>query len=361
MLFRSGAADKSVVSTAPIGGGTFQRLAANTAGNKNFGTTGVELTFPNTGTYPNGDLVVSRINVAPDQLPTLQVLPNAPTAYYVIRNYGTNATFSPITSLKFNKIQGTTNAMANAPILLQLYKRAQNDEGKTWNTAIDDADLVTNNAGVGTVEFNTGLNNTTFGQYAIGVNTSLAPVKIIAFNATYKSGKIVQLTWQAAQEINLAQYEIERSFDGTSFTKIGSVLATGASNYSFNDNDAALGFNHYRLKIVDNDAKSIYSVIKQVQIITKVNFVVTKGSFDVGPNPSEDGVINFSFIGKDLRGDMNLNVTNELGQLVQTYYFKDIKSNEKYPILIKNSGIYFINITLSDGQHFVEKVIVNLN
>ncbi len=356
-----GAADKSSLSTAPVGGGTFQRIVVNTGGNKNFATPGVELNFPTTGTYPNGDLVVSRINVAPDQLPTMSVLPNNPTSYYVIRNYGTNATFSPLSSMKFSKVQGTTSAMANSPILLQLYKRTSNSDGTTWNSAIDDADLVTNNAGVGTVEFSTGLNNTTFSQFAIGVNSTLLPVKLLSFNAIYKSGKSVQLAWQTSQEINLARYEIERSFDGNVFTKIGQVVATGATNYTFTDNDAALGFNYYRLKIVDKDDKSTISVTKQVQIITKVSLVVTKGSYDVSPNPSEDGIFNFSFKGNTSETDLSFNITNELGQLIQSYYVNGLKNNEKYPILIKNSGIYFINITLADGQHFVEKVIVNLN
>ncbi|MGB4846350.1 MAG: LamG-like jellyroll fold domain-containing protein, partial [Saprospiraceae bacterium] len=167
--YLTGGAIKTDLSSSPVGGGVFQRIAVTNSGVKDFNTPGVELTFPPAGTYPNGDLVVSRINVPSDPLPTANVLPNAPVSYYVIRNYGTNATFSSLTGMKLKNVQGTAAPFTLVPSTLQLFKRPSNADGMTWGMSIDNADVVTDNNSVGTVEFTTGLNVTSFSQFSIGL------------------------------------------------------------------------------------------------------------------------------------------------------------------------------------------------
>lgn len=167
--YLTGGAIKTDLSSSPVGGGVFQRMAVTNGGLKDFNTPGVELTFPPAGTYPNGDLVVSRLNVQSDSLPTANVLPNAPVAYYVIRNYGTNTSFSSLTGMKFKNVQGTAVPFTLTPSTLQLFKRPSNADGMTWGTSIDNADVVTDNNSVGSVEFTTGLNVTSFSQFSIGL------------------------------------------------------------------------------------------------------------------------------------------------------------------------------------------------
>jgi len=174
--YLAGGAVKTEISSAPLGGGIFQRLSVTNEGLKDFALPGVELTFPSSGPYPNGDLVVTRINVQPDQLPTANVLPNSPVSYYVIRNYGTNTTFNSLTSMKFKKIQGTAIPFTLSPESLLLFKRSSNEEGMTWGSLIDQADVVTDNSGIGTVEFNAGLSMTSFSQFSIGLGTDCSTI-----------------------------------------------------------------------------------------------------------------------------------------------------------------------------------------
>lgn len=162
-----GGATKTLFSTAPVGGGTFQRMNVNSGGLKDFTNPRVELTFPPSGTYPNGDLIVTRLNVVPDQLPAATILPDDPMSYYIIRNYGSNNTFSDLTSIKFKNVKTTNANMVANPADLKLYKRLANNDGTTWGSSIDNADIVTNNLGVGTIEFNTGLSLSSFGQFSI--------------------------------------------------------------------------------------------------------------------------------------------------------------------------------------------------
>jgi hypothetical protein len=85
-----------VTSTAPVGTGTSERQTVTTSGVKNFSTTGVSLQFPSSGTLPNGELCVTRLTNTPDQLPNAS--PSV-TNYWIVNNYGTNATFAPLSNI----------------------------------------------------------------------------------------------------------------------------------------------------------------------------------------------------------------------------------------------------------------------
>ena len=100
--------------------------------------------------------------------------------------------------------------------------------------------------------------------------TAPLPVSLTAFTAV-KQGSISLLNWNTATEVNNAGFDIERSADGRSFSKIGIVYskaANGNSNgklaYSYTDAAPLTGTNYYRLRQVDRDGKSEYSKIEQV-------------------------------------------------------------------------------------------------
>lgn len=67
-----------------------------------FGATGLVLVFPSTGTYPNGEVVVLRLSVSPDTVPN--VAHSKSTDYWILQNYGTNATFTAPSEIWFSKI-----------------------------------------------------------------------------------------------------------------------------------------------------------------------------------------------------------------------------------------------------------------
>ncbi len=147
------------VSTAPIHSGKSLRLAVSSGGLKDFSAVGVAMTFPASGPFPSGDVVVSR----------LDGLPVAPPAgyeatggrYWVIQNHGTNASFSSVTSLVFSGFQ----VNSSVPSRYQLYKRASNSHVDDW-FFVDAADAVTTGAS-GSITFSTGLDVTSFSQFAI--------------------------------------------------------------------------------------------------------------------------------------------------------------------------------------------------
>jgi hypothetical protein len=97
---------------------------------------------------------------------------------------------------------------------------------------------------------------------------SIFPVDIISFTGSSQTGHI-GLNWQTANEPNdNGRYELEKSADGQSFTKIVSINAQGYSflynNYDYKDYTPLRGANFYRLKIVSPGGSVKYSNIVKV-------------------------------------------------------------------------------------------------
>ncbi len=84
------------------------------------------------------------------------------------------------------------------------------------------------------------------------------PVTFISFDAK-KLTAGTQLTWKVGTESNVKLYEIEKNINGAGFTKVGFVTATGASSYSFTDQQPSEGTVLYRVRNVDLDGRFKYS------------------------------------------------------------------------------------------------------
>ncbi len=98
------------------------------------------------------------------------------------------------------------------------------------------------------------------------------PVTLSSFVAS-PSGNDVQLSWITSMEINNDHFEIERGTDGRHFQTIGSVKGSGDSKeqhqYAMRDADAMAqpaGMLYYRLKQIDRDGSSEYSIVRQVSL-----------------------------------------------------------------------------------------------
>ena len=124
------------------------------------------------------------------------------------------------------------------------------------------------------------------------------------------------LAWSTLQESNTANFLVQRSEDGTTFTTIGTVKASGnttqPTNYGFTDPSPALtGFDYYRLQEVDLDGHPSYSAIR-VTSFGKGNSVVVQTS----PNPVTD-LLNITALADNITiviNDMN-------GRILRTLHY----------------------------------------
>ena len=136
--------------------------------------------------------------------------------------------------------------------------------------------------GVLYAQFN-GLTTFSGGTGATGVGTSSTPLPmtLVSFSGQ-KTTNVVQLTWETASEQNVAQFEIEKSNDGRTFSLMASATAKNRSNtneqYDVLDTRPTNGLNYYRLRTIDKDGAAAYSAV--VSVVFGKSF-----SVNVYPNP----------------------------------------------------------------------------
>jgi hypothetical protein len=98
-----------------------------------------------------------------------------------------------------------------------------------------------------------------------GVNP--LPIELLEFSAT-PNGNQVDVTWTTASEINNERFEVERSSNAQSFTKIATLAGAGNSNtllnYTATDLQPLNGVSYYRLKQIDYNGSFEYSDIVPV-------------------------------------------------------------------------------------------------
>jgi hypothetical protein len=91
------------------------------------------------------------------------------------------------------------------------------------------------------------------------------PLRLISFSVVNDNG-YAHLTWETANEVNVKNFEVEKSYDTRSFSAIGNISAKNASSatYSYNDIKLLTGTAYYRIKMVDNDGAAKYSGVVSV-------------------------------------------------------------------------------------------------
>ena len=115
------------------------------------------------------------------------------------------------------------------------------------------------------------------------------PLKLNSFTVT-GHGNTNLLNWTTSEELNLKNFEIERSYDGINFQSIGSVnphTGSTSGSYEFRDDNFLDGDIYYRLKMVDKDDNFAHSFIVHIYTGTKANTDLI-----ISPNPFKN---NFLF------------------------------------------------------------------
>ncbi len=162
-------------------------------------------------------------------------------------------------------------------------------------------------------------------RFSCGFFQQISMPDVIMLPVTYTSftgkldDKTVYLDWKTASEINSSYFEVERSFDGTSFKTVGLVLDgfasdNGARFYKFKDNSAVLqgkSYAYYRLKQVDKDGKFNYSTVVALGLKSSASDVA---KMTVSPNPFVEK-INVQF-NTATNGKAEIRLLNVNGQTV---------------------------------------------
>lgn len=116
---------------------------------------------------------------------------------------------------------------------------------------------------------------TAFGNYTIGYALQSAlPTLLVSFDGRRSAKQTNDLKWEITLNSTPSTFEVMRSADGLSFSKIGSVNgANGITKYQFSDNNILSGNNYYRLRMLDIDGAVTYSTIIMISNGTKGVFM----------------------------------------------------------------------------------------
>lgn len=144
----------------------------------------------------------------------------------------------------------------------------------------------------------------------------LLPIELISFTGvTGATGNL--LHWETAEEVHFSHFDIERSTNGQTFTKISQSKAKGSnSEYGFLDANPAHN-TYYRLKINDIDGSFDYSNVISVQTegyrVVQVYPTMTHDVVTIATNDIESigQVIVFDMFGKAVMA-LNALETNRL-------------------------------------------------
>ncbi|GAB2838827.1 choice-of-anchor tandem repeat GloVer-containing protein [Ferruginibacter profundus] len=183
-----------------------------------------------------------------------------------------------------------------------------------------------------------------FSTFFFAKNTFTAlPLTFINFDAV-KQEHDVKLNWATENEINLANFQVEKSNNAGNFTAIGTIAAKGnasQNNYTITDSQPFAGVNYYRLKATDKNSAFRYSGIVKVDFSKKY-------TINILPNPAQAYI---TITGAD--AFKQIQVIDVTGKVVKQM---NKELTNRYNISGINKGVYIIK--LINGQETIAGKIV---
>lgn len=184
--------------------------------------------------------------------------------------------------------------------------------------------------------------------------SSLLPLSIISVYAKLKNETEAEIAWEIANELNVKQYIVEKSANGSIFSPIVTVLvSTDVSDikiYNYEDASLYSGINYYRIRIEDLDGSIYYTKI--VSVYSERGQLI---SFKVYPNTTINNLyVEYTNTKATF---LNISIYSYMGQLVSSTSYTDGAISNIIELSVNNltSGMYIIKATDQQGNESVSK------
>jgi len=178
---------------------------------------------------------------------------------------------------------------------------------------------------------------------------SALPVTLVNFNAV-KQGTVSVLTWATTSNLAFDHFDIQRSPDGITWSKIGQTAANDNSstenNYSFIDYTPLNGSNYYMVIAVAANGQSLRSEVKTVQFGSDGQWSVS-----MYPNPVASGsVVNI----QSNQALQTIRVFDINGKMVMVQNISADNSQGSVANYVLNTanfatGLYLVQVANSNG------------
>jgi len=186
--------------------------------------------------------------------------------------------------------------------------------------------------------------------------SDILPVKIISFAAMPENNKYVDLNWSSEMEMNLKEYIVQRSDDGTSWQDLQSIepknTPDNVQDYSTKDMSPLSGRSYYRIKMVDFGGNMSYSSIQQVELTLDIFSLV-----NLSPNPFQ------SYIGLQVympeEGAVTIHLLDNTGKTLKSTYLAAGKGTSSISLSELDAlppGMYIVEV-INNSTIIQRKVI----
>jgi Secretion system C-terminal sorting domain len=181
------------------------------------------------------------------------------------------------------------------------------------------------------------------------------PISLVKFESKCNDN-LVQINWETAYERNVKGFEVQKSSNATDWNLLATASAQNQGkeiiNYNLADKANNYKNNYYRLISYELDGSKSISKVISATCAAKANVKVT-------PNPVID-IANLEISATESKS-ATLKMVNVNGQTVQTQKLNLSNSSNLFPINMTTmpKGVYFLEITQSDGANQKIKLIKN--
>lgn len=188
----------------------------------------------------------------------------------------------------------------------------------------------------------TGLTNITLDELTLASNNSVLALQWISVQAS-RENNVSYIKWTTANKVNAEYYQVLKSSDAITWTKIGKPIAasnhSGLNDYNFTDAAVLNGTAYYRIFQMDDLGKISYSTV--VSVASSL-----QDEFSIYPIPAVS-IINV--LVKENSAIKYVKLFDASGKLLMV---KEGNNGDLYSFAISSlaSGYYFVSIETSAGQ-----------
>jgi trimeric autotransporter adhesin len=148
--------------------------------------------------------------------------------------------------------------------------------------------------------------------YLANASQTVLPLQLLTFTGKLQNDNSALVQWKTTNELNTAQFVVERSLDGSSYIALGALPAKGTAEATYSYIDADAGAQsattlYYRLKSVDNNGQYTYSKVVSIILAKNINVFLF-------PNPVKQ-TLNVQINGSVL-SPISMQITDMNGRVV---------------------------------------------
>jgi len=152
----------------------------------------------------------------------------------------------------------------------------------------------------------------------------------------------VNVKWDVAEEVDVKEYQLEKSTNGTTFSSVKTISALHKKVYGFTDPNAKAPEVFYRVKSVDLDGKTKYSGI--IRLVNGNSFSSTIKAY---PSPAQNQLtLQHSKLGANAR----LTISTMDGKVLKVVSPANGASNTMVDVTGLTTGMYLLRLDNGNGK-----------